>query len=320
MSSSTQHSHVSWDTSVSKKGEFVRKDSVFRDFVRADGSTPFTPEIGRYHLYVSLACPWAHRTLIVRALKGLEHVLDYTVVDWLLESGGWKFCNDKPKCTLDPIHGKTFLREIYMMVDREYKGNITVPVLFDKRLNTIVNNESSEIIRMLNSEFNAFAKNPHLDLYPENLRPVIDEVNVFIYPNINNGVYRCGFAKSQEAYDEAFEQLFKSLDHVESILAKQRYLAGNEFTEADVRLFTTLIRFDAVYVLHFKCNLRRIQDYPNLHNYTKELYQMEMIRPTVDFEHIKKHYMISHKQINPTGIVANGPLLDLDSPHDRAHL
>eukprot|EP00160_Parvularia_atlantis_P018000 Unigene6436_Nuclearia_a/m.19827 Unigene6436_Nuclearia_a/g.19827 ORF Unigene6436_Nuclearia_a/g.19827 Unigene6436_Nuclearia_a/m.19827 type:complete len:317 (-) Unigene6436_Nuclearia_a:46-996(-) len=309
--------HNSWSTSVSQKGEYVRKDSVFRDFVRADGSTPFAPEAGRYHLYVSLACPWACRTLAVRELKGLQDAISVTVVDWLLEAGGWKFTDQKAGCSLDPIFGEQYLRAIYTHADPNYAGNITVPVLFDRKHMTIVNNESSEIIRMLNSEFNAIAKNPTLDLYPAALRDNIDAVNEWVYPSINNGVYRCGFARSQEAYDEAFTQLFASLDRVEGILGRQRYLAGNQLTEADVRLFTTLIRFDAVYVLHFKCNQRRIQDYPNMQNYLKELYQMDAFRCTVDFEHIKNHYMQSHKHINPAGIVARGPLLDLDSPHDR---
>eukprot|EP00128_Syssomonas_multiformis_P000542 Colp12_sorted_trinity150504_noHs@5871 len=268
--------NMSWLTSVNEKGAFVRKPSSFRNWVTADGSSGFPAEKGRYHLYVSLACPWAHRTLIVRALKGLEDVISYTVVDWHLREGGWNFTNEKPKCELDPIHNFDYLRKVYMLSNPDYEGNITVPALFDKVKDTIVNNESSEVIRMLTREFNAFCPTEEqraLDLYPENLRKEIDEINDWVYPNINNGVYRCGFATTQEAYEEAFDSLFASLDKLEEMLSKSRYLVGSTMTEADVRLFTTLVRFDVCYVQHFKTNWKRIVDYPNIWGYTRELYQ-----------------------------------------------
>lgn len=310
----------SWVKSVSPSGEFVRKPSAFRSWITADGSSGFKAEPGRYHLYVSLACPWAHRTLIVRALKGLDDVIGYTVVDCMLGEGGWAFTDEKPKCSLDDVNGCARLRDVYAMADGTYSGNITVPVLWDKKTKTIVNNESSEIIRMLNSEFNEFSATEaqrSLDLYPPLLRHAIDEVNAWIYTDINNGVYRAGFAKSQEAYDEAVQAVFSGLDRVEEILAKSRYLVGDQITEADVRLFTTLVRFDMVYVGHFKCNKKRIIDYPNLWSYVRDIYQTGGIAETVDAEHIQKHYQVSHRQINPFGIVAIGPDLDFDSPHNR---
>lgn len=313
----------SWVKSVNPAGEFVRKASAFRNWVTADGSSGFKAENGRYHLYVSLACPWAHRTLIVRKLKGLDNSISYTVVDWLLGEGGWSFTDRRPKCSLDDVNGCKTLREIYALADGTYEGNITVPVLWDKKTKTIVNNESSEIIRMLNSEFNAFSateEQKNLDLYPLSLRPAIDEINSWIYTEINNGVYRSGFAKSQEAYDGAVHALFKALDRVEEILAKSRYLVGNQLTEADVRLFTTLIRFDMVYVGHFKCNKKRIIDYPNLWGYVLDIYQIKGVAETVDPEHIQKHYQMSHKHINPYGIVAIGPDLDFNIPHKRNEL
>jgi len=322
---------TSWLTSTNDKGEYIRKPSAFRHQIVSSSntsntsSTEFIAENNRYHLYVSYACPWAHRTLIMRALKGLEDVITVNVVDPLLETGGWKF-NDKPLfegSTLDEVNGKQYLREIYVMSEPDYVGNITVPVLFDKKTKKIVNNESSEIIRILNSQFNDFCKTDEerkLDFYPESLRTKIDELNDWIYPFINNGVYRCGFAKSQEAYDDAFDKLFEHLDKVEDILSKNRYLVGDQFTEADIRLFTTLIRFDPVYVLHFKTNLRRIIDYPNIYEYMKEIYQMERIKETTNMKQIKYHYMASHKTINPLGIIAKGPHLDLDTPHKRGHL
>lgn len=313
----------SWKTSIDKdSGEFKRKASQFRDWIMPDGSGPFPPAAGRYHLYVCLACPWAHRTLIVRALKGLEKVISVTVVDWHLGERGWTFTDSKPKCEMDPVHGFETLREVYENCKPGYDGNVTVPVLYDKETKKIVNNESSEIIQMLNNAFNKFSATPEqaaLDLYPDDLKKDVDEINSWVYEQINNGVYRCGFARSQSAYESAFDTLFAALDRVESILSKQRYLVSNErITLADVRLFTTLIRFDTVYECHFKCNKKRISQYPNLHNYMLELYQNPAIKPTIDQQHICQHYYGSHKTINPTGIVAKGPSLDIfDVPHDR---
>ncbi|XP_071113670.1 glutathionyl-hydroquinone reductase YqjG-like [Haliotis cracherodii] len=313
----------SWKSSISEKGAFVRKQSAFRNAVTADGSSGFKAEAKRYHLYVSLACPWAHRALILRALKGLDDVISCTVVDWMLGEGGWKFTDQKPKCTLDSLNGASYLKEIYMKADPEYKSNITVPVLWDKQLKTIVNNESSEIIRMLNTEFNAFCKTSEqreLNFYPADLQAVIDGINEWVYPQINNGVYRCGFARSQEAYDSAVAEVFQGLDRVEEILSKQRYLTGSRVTEADIRLFTTLVRFDNVYHTHFKCNRRQILNYPNLWGYTRDVYQLPGVSATVDMEHIIKHYYGSHKTINPFGIIPVCPHPDFTAPHDRARL
>ncbi|XP_070581407.1 glutathionyl-hydroquinone reductase YqjG-like [Ptychodera flava] len=310
----------SWTSSVNKKGEYERKQSSFRSKVTADGSSGFKAEANRYHLYVSLACPWAHRTLIVRKLKGLEKIISYTVVDWFLGEGGWNFTDKKPKCSLDTLNNASYLKEIYKKANEGYEGNITVPVLWDKETHTIVNNESSEIIRMFNTEFNEYCETEeqkNLDLYPEALREKIDELNGWIYPNINNGVYRCGFATKQEAYDSAVTLLFDALDKVEEILSKSRYLTGDTLTEADIRLFTTLVRFDTVYVGHFKCNKKRIIDYPNIWGFVRDIYQTSDVADTVDQEHIQKHYQQSHKSINPNGIVAIGPELDFNSPHDR---
>lgn len=309
-----------WSTDISKKGEFVRTPSKFRNQVTADGSSGFLAEADRYHLYVSLACPWAHRTLITRKLKGLENAISYTVVDWFLGTEGWTFTDSKPKCSLDTVNGCRTLREVYNLSNPEYSGKVTVPVLWDKKKKTLVNNESSEIIRMFTKEFNAFCateEQKELDLYPDHLSEKIEELNGWIYPNINNGVYRAGFATSQEAYDAAVRDVFNALDKVEDILSKSRYLTGNTITEADVRLFTTLVRFDMVYVGHFKCNKKRIIDYPNIWGYLRDLYQTSGIGETVDAEHIQKHYQQSHVKINPYGIVAIGPDLDFNQPHGR---
>ncbi|MEM7412451.1 MAG: glutathione S-transferase family protein [Myxococcota bacterium] len=307
-----------WYDTKSTGGRFVRKDSAFRDRIAADGSTRFAPEAGRYHLYVSLACPWAHRALIVRKLKGLESAISVSVVHPLMAEHGWAFENpdDTPLVTGDALLGKRYLHEVYTTADAHYSGRVTVPVLWDRETGTIVNNESSEIIRMLNAEFDAIA-DPSVDLYPRGLRDAIDEVNAFVYPNINNGVYRCGFATSQEAYAEAFEQLFGALDHLDAKLGEQRWLVGDTRTEADWRLFTTLVRFDAVYVGHFKCNRQRIADFPHLSGYLRELTQVPGVAETVSVEHIKRHYYESHGTINPTGVVPIGPELDLDRPHGR---
>jgi putative glutathione S-transferase len=299
-----------------RAGAFVRQDSAFREWVTADGSSGFPAESGRYHLYVSLACPWASRAVIYRKLKGLEEVISMTVVDPVRDDRGWRFTAEEP----DPINGFEFLEQAYLLTDPDFEGRVTVPVLWDRETNRAVNNESSEIIRMLNSEFDEFAGNSDLDLYPEVLRDEIDRLNDRIYPEINNGVYRCGFATTQEAYEKAFVELFEALDWLEGLLGANRYLTGSAITEADWRLFVTLIRFDAVYVGHFKCNQRRIADYPNLSGYVRDLYQHPGIRETVDFDQIKRHYYETHPQINPTGIVPMGPLLDLDSPPGREHL
>eukprot|EP00761_Pharyngomonas_kirbyi_P000240 gb/GECH01000240.1/.p1 GENE.gb/GECH01000240.1/~~gb/GECH01000240.1/.p1 ORF type:complete len:313 (+),score=61.95 gb/GECH01000240.1/:1-939(+) len=308
-------SQVAVDTNT--KGEFVRKESQFRNWIRKGGEFP--PEANRYHIYVSYACPWAHRSLILRAVKGLEDVISYSVVSPYLQKGGWHFADDSEikGAEPDPLYGASHLKELYLKADPEYNGRITVPTLWDKKKETIVNNESAEIIRMLNSEFNDFAKNPSLDLYPENLRKQIDDVNSWIYPTVNNGVYRCGFATTQSAYEEAFNELFSSLDRIEDILSQNRYLVGDQFTEADVRLFTTLIRFDSVYFGHFKCNQRMIEHYPHMANYLREIYQMPGVKPTVNFEHIKNHYYWSHDSINPKRIVPVGPKLNYDTPHNR---
>ncbi|MCX8903927.1 glutathione S-transferase family protein [Vibrio parahaemolyticus] len=302
--------HDVWYDTKANGGKFVREDAGFRDWIKNDSEAVFQPESGRYHLFVSLACPWAHRTLIFRKLKGLEPHIDVTVVCPDMLSQGWQM--GLP----EPLFGHIRMHQIYTQAKPDYTGRVTVPVLWDKKTNTIVSNESSEIIRMFNSAFNDLTGN-HDDYYPEPLRGVIDEWNDYIYPNVNNGVYRCGFATSQEAYEEAFESLFSALDKIDAHLATHRYLAGNKITEADWRLFTTLVRFDAVYVGHFKCNKQRIADYVNIQGYLKELYQIDGIADTTDFYHIKRHYYFSHTGINPTQVVPKGPDLDFSSPHQR---
>ncbi|CAH1591486.1 glutathione S-transferase family protein [Vibrio owensii] len=302
--------HDVWYETKSNGGKFVREDAGFRNWIKDKPDATFQPETGRYHLYVSLACPWAHRTLIFRKLKGLERHIDVTVVCPDMLSEGWQM--GLP----EPLFGHTCMHQIYTQAKSDYTGRVTVPVLWDKKTNTIVSNESSEIIRMFNSEFNELTGNND-DYYPEQLQSVIDEWNDYIYPNVNNGVYRCGFATTQEAYEEAFDSLFAALDKIDAHLATHRYLAGNKITEADWRLFTTLVRFDAVYVGHFKCNKQRIADYANIQDYLKELYQVEGVAETTDFYHIKRHYYFSHTGINPTQVVPKGPDLDLDSPHGR---
>jgi putative glutathione S-transferase len=304
-----------WYDTESTGGRFVRQESRFRDHVRADGSTPFAPEAGRYHLYVSLACPWAHRTLLYRRLKGLEDAISVSVVDPHMGAEGWVF-GDSPGDTPDSVLGAKRLYEVYTAADPAYTGRVTVPVLWDRERATIVNNESAEIIRMLDVEFDAIGDDT-VHFCPEPLRGEIDAVNEFVYPYVNNGVYRCGFATTQSAYEEAFRQLFFALDAIDARLATRRYLVGDRITEADWRLFTTLVRFDAVYFGHFKCNRQRIADYPNLSGYLRELYQVPGVAGTVDFTHIKRHYYESHESINPTGIVPLGPTLDLDRPHGR---
>ncbi|PAA78490.1 hypothetical protein BOX15_Mlig005601g1, partial [Macrostomum lignano] len=322
-SSTGQEVGTSWTKSVSGKGEYVRKASQFRSWISSDKSSEFAAESGRYHLYVCYACPWAHRTLIVRELKGLTDAITVNVVDWYLKPGGWRFSPDKPECTADDVNGFNTLREVYTSVDPDYSANITVPVLYDKKKRTIVSNESAEIIIMLNSAFNGVCGRADLDLYPEELRAEIDSVNEFVYNNVNNGLYRAGFATAQEPYDEAVTKLFNALDDLENRLSTRRYLVGSpksRLTLADVRLFTTLIRFDWVYHQHFKCNLRQLVDYPNLWKFTRDIYQLPGVSGTVNKEHIRKHYMMSHAQINPHGIVPIGPQFDLDKPHDREKL
>jgi len=302
-------------------GQFVRKPTVFHNYVTADGSPGptgkggFPAERGRYHLYVSLACPWAHRTLIFRKLKKLDDVISVSVTGALLGKKGWEFSTE-PGATLDTVNGRSTIADIYVLADPHYNGRASVPVLWDKKQRTIVNNESSEIIRMLNSAFDAFT-DVRTDYYPAALRGEIDRINDVVYSTVNNGVYRAGFATTQSAYEEAARALFATLDELEQRLSRQRYLVGPPTTEADWRLFTTLVRFDAVYYSHFKCNLRRIVDYPNLGNYLRDLYQVPGVAETVSLDHIKRHYYGSHRFVNPTGIVPIGPLLDFTKPHDR---
>ena len=309
------------DISRTKEGRFIRPAPIFRNFVTRDGSPGpsgeggFAAEAGRYHLYISLACPWAHRTLIFRALKKLESAVSVSITEPLYGKTGWEFGTARSG-TSDTVNGKTTLAEIYLLADPRYTGRVSVPVLWDKKRRTIVNNESSEIIRMLNSAFDAFT-DERTDYYPAQLRGEIDAVNDVIYTNINNGVYRTGFATSQEAYEEAAYGIFDTLDKIEERMSRQRLLTGRHLTEADWRLFTTLVRFDTVYYSHFKCNLRRIADYPNLWNYTRDLYQVPGVAETVSIDHIKRHYYGSQHQVNPTGIVPIGPQIDFTAPHDR---
>ena len=306
-----------WYDTKKSGGKFVRQASQFTHMIGSDSE--FQAESGRYHLYVSLACPWAHRTLILRKLKQLEEHISVSVVHPDMLEHGWQFATgDKayPAATEDHLFGANHMHEIYTRADPEITTRVTVPVLWDKKTQQIVNNESSQIVRIFNSAFNELTGNSE-DFYPEALRSDIDEINDFVYHNINNGVYKSGFATTQEAYAEAVTALFEALDKVEDILAKQRYLVGEQITEADWRLFTTLVRFDAVYVGHFKCNIKRIEDYPNMSNYLRELYQYPGIAETVNLDHIKRHYYFSHTMINPTQVIPVGPELDLDGPWQR---
>jgi len=302
-------------------GAFQRPTTKFRNHVTPDGSPGpggdggFAAEPGRYHLYVSNACPWAHRTVIFRKLKKLENVISLSVVSPDLGSEGWTFDRNAGS-TGDVVNHAAKLADIYLMADRRYSGRVSVPVLWDKQRRTIVNNESAEIIRMLNSAFDAFT-NDRTDYCPIAHRDEIDSLNARVFATVNNGVYRCGFASTQRAYNDAFRELFATLDDLEARLATSRYLVGSAITEADWRLFTTLVRFDAVYYVHFKCNLRRIEDYPNLSNYLRDLYQVPGVAETVMIDEIKRHYYGSHRHINPRGIVPLGPALDFSRPHDR---
>jgi putative glutathione S-transferase len=307
-----------------KDGEFIRPTTRFRNWVTPDGAPGwsgdggFAATSGRYHLYVALSCPWAHRTIIFRKLKGLENVVSMSIVSPDMLKDGWTF-NKEEGSSGDAANGKNKLSEIYLLADPKYTGRVSVPVLWDKQRKTIVNNESSEIIRMFNSAFDAFT-NVHTDYYPEELRPKIDRLNDQIYTGVNNGVYRAGFATAKGAYEQAFRNVFDTLDELEQILSQHRYLVGNTITEADWRLFCTLIRFDAVYYSHFKCNWRHIYEYPNLGNYVRDLYQQPGVAETTSLEQIKRHYYGSQRQVNPTGIVPVGPQLDFAAPHDRARL
>lgn len=313
--------HDHWYDTSETGGRFVRKESSFRNWVTADGSPGptgvggFPAEAGRYHLYVSHACPWAHRTIIARRLKGLEGLVSVSVVNWLMAERGWTF-DAGPGVVPDPLVGAKVLHDVYTHADAAFTGRVTVPILYDKQRDTIVSNESSEILRMFDSAFDELgADGPRL--YPAPLRDEIDRINARVYATVNNGVYRAGFATTQEAYEEAAREVFASLDWLEGLLGERRYVAGAQLTEADIRLFTTLLRFDPVYFGHFKCNVRRIVDYPNLREYTREIYQLPGVRETVHMDHIKGHYYQSHETINPTGIVPIGPHLDLDVPHRR---
>ena len=310
-----------WYDTKSTNGRFVRKPPQFRNWVTADGAAGpsgkggFQAEPGRYHLYVSLACPWAHRTLIIRALKGLEKMISVSVVHWYMAENGWTF-DVGDGVMPDTVNGAQFLHQVYTKAKPDYSGRVTVPVLWDKQTKTIVSNESPEIIRMFNAAFDEVGA-VQGDYYPEHLRSVIDALNDRIYTTVNNGVYRCGFATTQAACEEAITPLFDTLDWLEDILSRKRYLTGAQITEADWRLFTTLIRFDPVYVGHFKCNIRRIADYPNLSNYLRDLYQQPGISRTVNMEHIKRHYYESHTSINPSRVVPLGPDIDFSIPHNR---
>jgi putative glutathione S-transferase len=307
--------HDQWYDTKSTGGRFVRTSAQFRDRVTADGSSGFKAESGRYHLYVSYACPWAHRTLIYRKVKGLENHVSVSVVNPLMLEHGWTF-EPADGVVPDPIHGAKYLHQVYTAARSDYSGRVTVPVLWDKETGTIVNNESSEIIRMFDREFDEVgASGPRF--CPPELESDIDDVNAFVYDTINNGVYKSGFATTQEAYEEAVTALFAALDEMELRLQDSRYLVGDAITEADWRLFTTLLRFDPVYVGHFKCNIRRIVDYPNLWAYTRELYQVPGVADTVHMDHIKDHYYRSHPTINPSGVVPAGPEIDFSEPHGR---
>lgn len=307
-----------------EQGRYIRRESQFRNWVTRDGSPGpsgkggYAAAPGRYHLYISHACPWAHRTMIMRALKGLESMISISVVHWLMRENGWTFASGEGVIP-DAIGHSEFLYQVYQRADPGYSGRVTVPILWDRETSSIVNNESSEIIRMFNSAFDGCGAVAG-DYYPATLRGEIDALNERIYGTLNNGVYRCGFATTQDAYDEAARELFATLDMIEDRLSSRRYLCGDVLTEADIRLLPTLLRFDAVYVGHFKCNRKRIVDYPNIWGYTRELVQILAISRTFHIEHVRRHYYMSHLHINPRGIVPVGPQIDFTQPHDRARL
>lgn len=299
---------------TNERGEFERATTSFRSWIGEDDGA-FPAEKGRYHLYVSYACPWAHRTLITRRLRGLENVISYDVVDPWRGEGGWQFTPEKDGCTSDTVNGADYLRELYLRADENYTGRVTVPVLWDKERETIVNNESREIMRMLDTRFEEYADDG--TLLPEGKEDEVDRVIDEIYPSINNGVYRAGFASSQEAYDDAVDDLFAALNRWDEVLADRRYLVGNTLTEADVAMFTTLVRFDEVYHTHFKCNVRRITDYENLWGYVRDIYQTDGVAETVDMSHIKEHYYTTHGDLNPKEIIPRGPSPEFEAPHSR---
>lgn len=305
--------HDGWYDTQATQGEFIRTHAAFRNWITADGSSDYPAEPGRYRLYASLACPWAHRTLIAMAVKKLGKVVPISIVEPVMSDQGWTFSDALP----DHANGFAYLHQLYTATQADYHGRVTVPVLWDTKSRIIVNNESSDILRMLNQAFNAFGDND-VDLYPEPLRDDINRINEFVYDNINNGVYRCGFASSQTAYENAFARLFGALDRVESLLADSPYLVGPTATEADWRLFTTLARFDAVYFGHFKCNRNRIEDFPHLSCYLRKLYLVPTVASTVNIDHIKRHYYMSHPHINPSRIVPVGPHLKFCMPVDLA--
>ncbi len=316
--------HDQWYETKQHGGRFQRESSAFRNWVTADGAagptgeSGFRAEPGRYHLYVSYACPWAHRALIFRRLKQLEDAISVDVVHWHMGKNGWEL-RPGDGATGDSLFGLDFLHQVYTRARADYTGRVTVPTLWDRQRETIVSNESADIIRMLNGAFDAYGDDS-LDFYPEDLRPEIDAVNARVYETVNNGVYRAGFATTEDAYVEAYDALFGTLEDLEARLARQRYLAGDRITEADWRAFTTLLRFDPVYHGHFKCNKRKLSEYPNLYAYTRELYQVPGVAETVNMHHIKHHYYVSHDMINPTGIVPKGPEINYDAPHDRDRL
>ncbi|MEM1349475.1 MAG: glutathione S-transferase family protein [Myxococcota bacterium] len=318
MNNGTWYTQETW--SDERDGQFKRAPTTFRDVVSAKEGAAYAAEPGRYHLYVSYACPWAHRVLIARALMGLEDVISVSVVHYDMGKDGWVFLpDDDPDATPDHLFGSAYLRDVYLKADSAYSGRVTVPVFWDRERQTIVNNESREIIRFLTDAFRPLAKNPDVDLAPEHLRPAIDAAITSIYEPINNGVYKCGFAGTQAAYEQAFEELFEELDRWEGILGAQRYMAGEVLTEADLCMFTTLVRFDAVYYVHFKCNGRLIMQYPNLSNYLREIYQLPGVKETVHMRHITRHYYRSHTSVNPRRLVPVGPLdlAHLERAHDR---
>jgi glutathionyl-hydroquinone reductase len=298
-----------------QSGEFREIPTTFRDRVTADGSSGFKAEAGRYHLYVALGCPWAHRTLIMRELKGLNDAISVSIVDPVMRDKGWMF-SQAPRAIPDTVNHAQYLQDIYLKADPKFTGRITVPVLWDKQNQTIVNNESREIIRMFDVEFASLAMQK-IDLYPQDIQQQIDETLDAIYIPINAGVYRAGFAKTQAAYEQAVTELFENLDRWENILSEQRYLCGARLTEADICMFTTLYRFDSVYYSHFKCNLQRIIDYPNLWNYLLDLYQRPEFKATCNLDHIKRGYYMSMTDINPNQIVPKGPIIDFDQQHNR---
>jgi putative glutathione S-transferase len=305
--------------STNEDGEFERSETSFRDWISSDPDARFQPESGRYHLYACYACPWAHRTLLVRALKGLEDAITVDYVDPFRDEGGWQFTPEKEGCTEDSQYGSDYLRELYQKADDDVTGRVTVPVLWDKKEETIVNNESREIMRMLDTEMDEYATRD-VDLYPEGYQDEVDRIIDEIYEPINNGVYRAGFAKKQAAYDNAVDELFDALDHWDGVLANQRYLAGDQLTEADIAMFTTLVRFDQVYHTHFMCNRKFIHQYENLWPYLRDLYQTPGVAKTVNMDHIKEHYYTTHPDVTPTRIIAAGPDLDFEADHNRDEL